>query len=669
MKIVVYTFRYVGKCCGRTVFLAVVLGAIFGYVLYPSVKFPTSYHGFMVSNRTQYQTSNVVAEIHDESTAYRDIHVYESLDTEATHVTNGHSVPTDQASHLTNEHSAPMGQTSHLIDRHSVSMDQTSHLTSEHSILVDQTSHLTKGHSVPMDQPGHLTKGHSGPTDQNGQTHSEQISETTRPNVLFLMADDLIADLQLGTVSQSRGTSRKQAVYAPNLRRLASESLLLENSHNQFPLCNPSRASILTGRRPDTTHIYNLTYTFRQLGGNFGTIPQYFRKHGYHSVGMGKIFHTGNKASRNDPDSWSAPFRYSAVDNPYLDYWKRQLGDSWKAISEETRRKHPLPDDILIQEAIKLLRKFSRDETPFFMAVGFYKPHEPMIFPKKYLDHYPEKEIIVPDNMEYPVGMPSIALTPVHTMELKTAHHVRRQRPTGDRRNQESLIRELRQAYFSTVTYIDFLTGVLLKELHKLNLAQNTIVSFVSDHGIKMGEHGGWGKTALFDTDTRVPMLVKIPGVTDSGIVLERPVETVDLFPTLVEAAGLPALHTCPVKSNHVRDCHEGMSLLPLLTNKTATWKRAAFSQVSRGPHVRGHSMGYSIRTVRYRYTEWARFQDTPVFAPDWNTLVGRELYDHYTDPDENVNLARQDEFRSIQQALAQALHNGWRTPLPAHID
>lgn len=224
---------------------------------------------------------------------------------------------------------------------------------------------------------------------------------------------------------------------------------------------------------------------------------------------------------------------------------------------------------------------------------------------------------------------------------------------------------ELRRAYYSAVSYIDSLVGRVITELDNLGLANSTIISFFGDHGWQLGEHGEWCKQTNFEIATHAPMMIHVPGLTDAGVETRQLTEFVDLFPTLVEAAGLPSLTLCPENSAHTNVCHEGTSLLPLILNPNRAIKRAAFSQHPRGPNV----MGYTLRTDQYRYTEWAEFQYAPVYKPDWNKLVGVELYDHLADPDENYNGAYDSKYQDVRMTLSPLLHAGWRNSVVNHDD
>ncbi len=228
------------------------------------------------------------------------------------------------------------------------------------------------------------------------------------------------------------------------------------------------------------------------------------------------------------------------------------------------------------------MRKFSAERTqPWFLAVGFRATHSPIVFPEEYLQFYPLENISVPPNLYPPLNAPEDALWKTDSWAYKTGKSLLPEhRVEAGQLNSTRVLLEWRQAYYCAVSYLDSSLGKLLDEMDRLELSRNTIVAFWSDHGYIMGEHGTWGKSALYDRDLRSPMMLKIPGLTDGGVTVTQLTEFVDLFPTLVEAAGLTPVQQCPDNSSHIRLCHEGTSMLPLIRNPHQEWKKAAFSQV-----------------------------------------------------------------------------------------
>lgn len=481
-----------------------------------------------------------------------------------------------------------------------------------------------------------------------------------RRNVLFLVADDMRPELGAYT-GKDFPSPIHPTMHSPNLDKLASKSLLLKRAYCQQAVCSPSRTSLLTGRRPDTTHVYDLQTYWRKSGGNFTTIPQYFKENGYVTIGMGKIFHPGIASDHDDPISWSAPYFHAKV------YWETRE-NSWKAVPDSELKTKPLVDNQTAEHALEILRQVApaakSGEKPFFVAVGFHRPHLPFVFPESLLKWYPESDIHIPDNEYAPTDMPEVAWADYQ--ELRNYQDIAKLHLNGSINSTipDKVVMNLRRAYYSALTWTDMMIGSVIGELYNLGLADNTIISFWGDHGWQLGEHGEWCKHTNFELATHAPMMVHIPGMTDSGIVNERLTEFVDLFPTLVEAAGLPQLPLCPEDSSKIELCREGTSLIPLIMDKSVSWKNASFSQY---PRHRNNTMimGYTMRTDKYRYTEWPKFSDAPVYKPDWTQLFGVELYNHLTDPEENHNKANDPTYATIRKQLSEALRDGWRKALP----
>ena len=485
-----------------------------------------------------------------------------------------------------------------------------------------------------------------------------------RKNVLFLVADDL--RVQLGSYDGPYfASSIHPQMYTPNLDKLAAKSMVLKRAYAQQALCSPSRTSLLTGRRPDTTRVWDLDHYWRNVSGNFTTIPQYFKNHGYTSIGMGKIFHPGAPSGHDDPLSWSRPYWHSK-----RTAWETNK-TSWIAVPDHELNHHPLVDKQIANHAVYTLRglaakaKSGHTHKPWFMAVGFHRPHLPFVFPASMLRHYPENTIHLPDNPYAPVNMPPIAWT--NYQELREYSDIKALHATGNVNSTlpDKNVLELRRAYYSAVTWMDSQVGRILNELDMLNLSDNTIISFFGDHGWQLGEHGEWCKHTNFDIATHAPMMIRIPGMTNSGMTTEKLTEFVDLFPTLVEAAGLPKLNICPTDSSHVRQCSEGSSMMPLIRNPNAPWKDAVFSQFPKHAIHGQKAMGYTITNSEYRFTEWVSVTYEPIYKPDWSTVYRAELYDHIKDPEENHNVADDSGYVHIRQQLSHWLRAGWRGMLP----
>ncbi|ELU09360.1 hypothetical protein CAPTEDRAFT_171703 [Capitella teleta] len=475
-------------------------------------------------------------------------------------------------------------------------------------------------------------------------------------NVLFLVADDLRPQLGYFQDSADFPTPVHPRMHTPSLDSLAKRSFVSRRAYVQQAVCSPSRTSLLTGRRPDTTHVYDLESYWRKVGGNYTTLPQYFKQQGYRSIGMGKIFHPGPLASGNDdPISWTDPYYHSEEEQ----HWTERK-HSWYAVPEAERQAHPLPDDQIAEHAINKIKELAKDPSqPFFLAVGFHKPHLPFIFPEKFMDLYPSDRVNVPDNIYAPRNMPDIAWSKYG--ELRSYTDIEELHASGDINTTLPIdvTRDLRRGYYSAISYMDHLLGTVVDELMNQGLGDNTIISFWGDHGWQLGEHGEWCKHTNFELSTHAPMMVSIPGMTDAGMVSEKLTEFVDLFPTLVDAAGLPTMPLCPADSTKTELCREGESWMPLIRGDGGQWKDRVFSQY---PRDNSKIMGYTMRTDRFRYTEWVKFRD---YKPEWQKLFGVELYDHKIDPEENNNVAAAAAYAPATKQLSAQLRAGWRSARP----
>ena len=418
-------------------------------------------------------------------------------------------------------------------------------------------------------------------------------------NVLFIAVDDLNTDV---------GCYGHPLVKTPNLDRLAARGVRFDRAYCQYPLCNPSRSSVMTGRRPDTTGVINNGVNFRQALPEVVTLPQLFQRHGYYAARVGKIYHAGvpmeiGTDGKDDPASWDYVVNPRGRDKDQEDALvnftpKRSLGSCLcYEMAEGTSEEQT--DGKVAAEAIKLL-ELNRDR-PFFLGVGFYRPHSPHLAPSKFFDPYPLERITVPvsppDDLK---DIPPVALfiTP----------------PNWGTTEQQQ--REVIRGYYASVSFMDEQLGKVLDALDRLKLTDKTIVVFWADHGYLLGLHEQWMKTMLFEGAARVPLLLAGPGIV-KGKVSARTVELLDLYPTLTDLCGLPPPPAL-----------EGKSLRPLLENPGAQWDDPAYTQVVRLTDKR-RPVGRSVRTERWRYTEWNQGK------------LGVELYDHDHDPNEFVNLAK----------------------------
>jgi Arylsulfatase A and related enzymes len=443
-------------------------------------------------------------------------------------------------------------------------------------------------------------------------------SASERTNVLFISVDDMNNDL---------GCYGNPVVKSPNIDRLATRGVRFNRAYCQFPLCAPSRASIMTGLRPDQTRSFDLTYHFRTGLPDVVTLPQYFMRNGYYAARVGKIYHYNNPFDigtdgLDDPPSWQERFNPAGIDKTQLEpkvtnYTpKRAFGAAVSFLADEEGRDEDHTDGMVATQAIDLLERH-KDE-PFFLAVGFYKPHCPYIAPKKYFDLYPLDTIDVPDVPEgYQETVPPSALGGTQ--------------PWPAFRLDRQQLREAKRAYYATISYVDAQIGRVLDALDRLNLSDNTVVIFWSDHGYHLGEHGLWFKRSCFEESARAPLIVAGPR-TVAGGVSNRIVELVDVYPTLADVAGLDVPADLP-----------GASLRPLLAQPDAEWNRPAFTQVERNGFP-----GYSVRTERWRYTEWD------------NGKHGVELYDHDNDPGEMKNLAHDPRYADIIADHQKLVRKNW---------
>jgi iduronate 2-sulfatase len=448
---------------------------------------------------------------------------------------------------------------------------------------------------------------------------SSVFAPRARPNVLFIAVDDMNNDL---------GCFGHPLVKSPGIDRLAERGTLFERAYCQFPLCSPSRSSLLTGLRPDSTRVFNLRYHFRQDLPDVVTLPQMFMNNGYYVARVGKLYHYGNPGDigtngLDDRVSWMERFNPAGLDKTTLEsdimnYTpKRGLGSAMAFLADKTGTDVQHTDGKVADQAIRLLEEHK--DKSFFIAAGFYRPHCPWVTPKKYFDLYPMDTISLPAiTPQTPDNYPKLALASTKPWPY-----------FGVTKEQT---RECKRAYYASISFVDAQVGRLLDAIDRLGLRENTIIVFWSDHGYHLGEHGLWFKQSCFEESARVPLIISVPCQKTAGQASSRPVELVDLYPTLADLAGLtPPSHL------------EGVSLRPLIENPKAPWEHAAYTQVQRGANP-----GHSIRTEQWRYTEWA-------FGKQ-----GEELYNHDHDPQELHNLAGDARYADVvarMKALLKQIH------------
>jgi iduronate 2-sulfatase len=449
-----------------------------------------------------------------------------------------------------------------------------------------------------------------------------------RPNVLMIVVDDLNTTL---------GCYGHPDVITPNIDRLAERGTMFRRAYCQQAVCNPSRASAMTGRRPDSLKVWDLKRHFRDTFPDIVTLPQHFRNNGYFTQGIGKIFHNGNTKPQGDPVSWSVPQTYH-----WAPHWRDWVVPGAPPGTEPKEKGAPIQrldvsdeaywDGQIAEEAQKALRKLAMRKEPFFLAVGFWKPHLPFNAPERYWDLYDRAEITPPTNPSAPRNAVEIALH--NWRELRNYAGMPKH---GDLTREQTM--ELRHGYLAAITYLDAQVGKTLDELDRLGLRDRTVVALWSDHGFHLGEHSLWCKTSTFELDARVPLIVCAPGMKRRGEPTDALAELVDLYPTLVDLCGLPRVTGL-----------EGVSLKPVLEDPRTAVKQAAFTQHPRPAYYRDEptAMGYSVRTEEARYTEWR----------DWRTgkPTARELYDHGLDPLEGVNVAGESKYQTVLEEAEAVL-------------
>lgn len=455
-------------------------------------------------------------------------------------------------------------------------------------------------------------------------THLPAFAESSpRPNVLFIAVDDLRTNL---------GCYGDPIAITPNLDRLARQGTLFERAYTQIAVCNPSRASLLTGCRPDTLAVWDLKTNFRKASPDRVTLPQYFKNHGYFALSFGKIFHGGK--GMTDPTSWSVPEElYVGRKDEYQNAANQDPGKN-AAMEFEDLPDERYPDTWIAQAAIDFLKKGKTGDEPFFLAVGFRKPHLPFVAPKRYWDLYAKVNFSTIPQIEPPQKVPPIALH--NSPEIRGYTDIP---DVGPIDGQQAA--ELRRGYYAASTYVDAQIGRVLDALRETGLDKNTIIVFWADHGYHLGEQGLWSKTTNFELDTHVPLIIAAPGQKAVGARVPKPVELLDVYPTVVALAGLPT----PAGL-------EGVSLAGVLDQPTLVPKDHAISQFARPWIYRGapKAMGYSVRTDSHRYTEWRNFSDGQV--------VARELY-QYDDPRQELekkNLADSPSYAETCRKLSSLL-------------
>ncbi len=457
---------------------------------------------------------------------------------------------------------------------------------------------------------------------------------SARPNVLLICVDDLKPTI---------GCYGDPLARTPNIDRLAARGIRFDRAYCNQAVCSPSRNSLLTGRRPQTLGIYDLGTNFRDVAPNAVTFPQYFKQSGYHTQAVGKIFHVGH-GNHEDPVSWSEPHWKANTVAYVLPENRAEMTREEALFSNKPGGKLPrgsateaadvsdetYPDGMIAAEAVRRLEQRKGAKEPFFLAVGFLKPHLPFCAPKRYWDLHDPSKFPLAALKEPPVGAPSFV--PTGWGELRQYTPMPDKGPVSDEQ-----ARHLIHGYYAAVSYMDAQLGKVLEALDRTGLAKNTVVVLWGDHGWHLGDHGMWCKHTNYEQATRIPLIVSAPGVTSAGTSTSALIETVDIYPTLCSLAGLPA----PADL-------DGRSFAPTLKETDAPTKPAVIQVYPRGPRI-----GRSLRTARHRLVEWKE----PGAAADSAIL---ELYDYEADPAESKNLAAEQpdvvaELRKTLNGFAEA--------------
>ena len=453
-----------------------------------------------------------------------------------------------------------------------------------------------------------------------------------RVNVLFIAVDDLKPLL---------GCYGDEQVISPNIDQLAGTGTIFTNNHCQQAVCAPSRASLLTGLRPDKTRVWDLKTQMRDMNPDILTLPQYFKENGYETAGVGKIFDPRSVDKDLDRVSWSIPY-------------VKVHGDRWMGYPEKVSNLSvDAPDEEFVDGKIRvageqLLERLASGEKPFFLAVGFKKPHLPFVAPKKYWDLYDRSDFSPHPFQQHAKYAPEFAFQP--GWELRNGYvDVPKEGPIPVEKQLELI-----HGYYAATSFIDAQVGHLLARLDSLGLREKTVVILWGDHGWHLGDHAMWCKHTNFEQATRAPLIISAPNIAGDKK-SDSPTEFVDIFPTLCELTGLPV-------PSHL----DGVSLVPVMDDPATLVKKFAVSQYHR--RANGQKVeGYALRTKRYRYVEWvAGFHTFDPYNP--SKVVARELYDYETDPLETISLVDSVDYRGVVDTLSTWLHQFFEQQLATSV-
>lgn len=494
--------------------------------------------------------------------------------------------------------------------------------------------------------------------------------KNTRPNILFIAVDDLKPEL---------GPYGNKLIKTPNIDRLSKMSTVFLSNYCQQAVCGPTRASLMTGMRPDYTKVWDLKTQMRDMNPDIVTLPQYLITQGYNTIGTGKIYHPSSAIDKIDPVSWNMPYldpqesdyannlgkpansQYQKPENKLLFVNKKTRVQKDNDDEEPATIKGPstenidVPDNAYDDGVITLLAKaqlikFSKDNSkPYFMAVGYHKPHLPFVAPKKYWDLYNREDMPLASFREHAKDAPEIAYHKSGELRnyIDIPEFATFNQPGSHIYLKEEKQKELIHGYFAAVSYTDAQIGILLNTLDSLGTLKNTIIVLWGDHGWHLGDHDLWEKHTNLEQATRAPLIIAAPGMKAGNS--KSLSEHVDIFPTICDLAGL-----------QIPKQLQGVSLKPIMQNNNASVKDFSMSQyprklskdeITKAGYNSNKIMGYSLRTSKYRFTIWmSDFNTNDVFSA--NKIYAQEMYDYTKDPLEKVNIFKDDNYKSTAKEM-----------------
>ena len=484
-------------------------------------------------------------------------------------------------------------------------------------------------------------------------TNNEPV--TKNKNILFIAIDDMKPIL---------GAYGDDFAISPNIDKLADQGVVFNNNHCQYAVCGPSRASLMSGQRPDETQILDLNTLIRDKNPDVVTLPQYFKKNGYNTYAIGKIYDPRSVDKKHDDKSWTEyvlmeDLKFAEGYNaPEFGYYQspenlKKIADLRKEAQEKgltkgdvnkyvlkkykvAWEKADVPDDAyldgaIVNGAIELLNKVSKQDKPFFLAVGFKRPHLPFNAPTKYWDMYDESKVPLSLNQEKSDDGFELAYQPSWELSSYKVPGYDYKEIDGVIRIPEKQQRQLIHGYYAATTYVDAQVGKLIAELKKEGLEENTIIILWGDHGWHLGDHSLWNKHTNFEQATKSPMIIVDPSI-NKKIIVNSPTEFVDIYPTLCDLANIKTPQNLA-----------GVSLKPLINGSEENVKKYAISEITRGSVI-----GYTLRSNRYRYTAWVGKDPINTTKLSENTIIGEELYDYDIDPLERKSYINDPEHKAI---------------------